>query len=49
MSDKENTAKESNEHSRASMAVQIVRSEHGLTTISVGGEGLSVVLLTMKD
>ena len=49
VSHKENTTKESNEHSRASTAVQIVRSEHGLTTIPVGGEGLSVVLLAMKD
>ena len=49
VSHKENTAKESNEHSRASTAIQIVRSEHGLTTIPVGGEGLSVVLLAMKD
>ena len=49
VSHKENTAKESNEHSRASTAIQIVRSEHGLTTIPVEGEGLSVVLLAMKD
>ena len=46
---KQNTEKQSNEHSQASTAVQIVRSEHGLTTIPVGGEGLSVVLLAMKD
>ena len=31
------------------MDVQIVRSDHGLTTIPHGGEGLSVVLLAMKD
>ena len=31
------------------MAVEIVRSEHGLTTIPLGGEGLSVVLLVLKD
>ena len=29
--------------------MQIVRSEHGLTTIPVGGKGLSVVLLALKD
>ena len=46
---KQNTAEQSNEHSRASTAVQIVRSEHGLTTIPGGGEGLSVVLLALKD
>ena len=46
---KQNTAKQSNEHFRASTGVQIVRSEHGLTTIPIGGEGLSVVLLALKD
>ena len=46
---KRNTSKQNNEHSRASTAVQIVRSEHGLTTIPLGGEGLSVVLLALKD
>ena len=46
---KQNTTEQSNEHSRASTAVQIVRSEHGLTTIPGGGEGLSVVLLALKD
>ena len=46
---KHNTAEQSNEHSRASTAVQIVRSEHGLTTIPGGEEGLSVVLLALKD
>ena len=29
--------------------MQIVRSDHGLTTIPHGGEGLSIVLLAMKD
>ena len=29
--------------------MQIVRSEHGLTTIPGGGKGLSVVLLALKD
>ena len=46
---KQNTAKQSNEHSRASTGVQIVRSKHGLTTILIGGEDLSVVLLALKD
>ena len=46
---KQNTAKQSNKHSRANMAVQIVRSEHGLTTIPLGGEGLSAVLLALKN
>ena len=49
LTQKQNTVEQSNEHSRASTAVQIVRSEHGLTTIPGGGEGLSVVLLALKD
>ena len=46
---KRNTSKQNNEHSGASIDVQIVKSEHGLTTIPHGGEGLSIVLLVMKD
>ena len=46
---KQNSAEQSKEHSRAGTAVQIVRSEHGLTTIPSGEEGLSVVLLALKD
>ena len=46
---KQNIAEQSNKHFRASTAVQIVRNEHGLTTIPLGREGLSVILLALKD
>ena len=46
---KQNPSRQSNEQSRARIVVQIVRSEHGLTTIPLGGEVLSVVLLALKD
>ena len=46
---KRNTSRKSKEQSRASTTIQIVRSEHGLTTIPLRGEGLSVVLLALKD
>ena len=46
---KQNTSRQSKEQSRASTTVHIVRNEHGLTTIPLGGEGLSVVLLALKD
>ena len=45
----QNTSRQNNEQSRASMDVQIVKSEHGLITIPHGEEGLSVVLLALKD
>ena len=46
---KRSTSKQTNEHYGGSTDVQIVRTDHGLTTIPHGGEGLSVVLLAMKD
>ena len=46
---KRSTSKQSNEHCGGSTNVQIIRSDHGLTTIPHGREGLSVVLLAMKD